>query len=243
MGKKRRREFEPNGRRRDDSAVEQQEYNRNENNLRVGVQAKTDGQKAYIQEIIENDIVICQGLAGTGKTYIAIAMALQLVLAKKDNLKKIIIMRPVKEACDEHVGYLPGSLDDKMTPWTAPVVDNLLGLLNQRMVEQLFRNKIIEVVPLAYARGRSLNNAFIILDEAQNCSSKQLLMALTRMGEDSRMVITGDISQNDNLGNKITGLEDAINRLSGMDGVGIVELEETDIVRNPMIAEIIRRYQ
>lgn len=246
MGKRRKtKEFDRGGYRdRDDSysQFEQNEYERTENNIRNGVQPKTLGQKHYIHEIINNDITICQGPAGTGKSLVAIGMGIQSLLAKGSKFKKIVLMRPVKEACDESIGYLPGSMDEKMAPWAAPIVDNLLVFLNQKMIENLFRMKKIEVIPLAFARGRSLNNSFIILDEAQNCTDKQMLMALTRIGEDSKMVITGDISQNDHSNGKITGLEDAINRLHDMPNVGIVELEESDIVRNPMIGEIIRRY-
>lgn len=210
--------------------------------ISVQVEAKTRGQTGYIQDIVKNDIILCQGPAGCGKTIIAIGMALQDHYSKNRQYEKIIVMRPIKEACDEHVGYLPGDLDDKMAPWAAPILDNLMVFINGRIARELFRDQDIEVIPLAYARGRSLNNSFIILDEAQNCTPKQMLMALTRIGEGSKMVINGDISQND-ASTTITGLEDAMQRLEGMPRVAVRTLYESDIVRNKMIGEIIERYK
>ena len=221
----------------------EQEFRGPQTENKINVQAKTQGQKAYIREIINNDIVLCQGPAGSGKTIVAIGMALQYVLGKNSTFKKIILMRPVKEACEESIGFLPGDIHEKMSVWAAPVADNLLEFMNKGKVDYLFKTQLIEVIPLAFCRGRSLNDAFIILDEAQNCSPKQMLMALTRIGKNSKMVVNGDITQNDSSGSGKTGLEDAIDRLSGMSGIGIVQLDESDIVRNPMIGEIIRRYQ
>jgi phosphate starvation-inducible PhoH-like protein len=206
----------------------------------IVVTAKTPGQKRYIVEIKNNDITFCVGPAGSGKTAIAIGLALQDVLSKNPTYKKIVVMRPVKEACDEHVGYLPGDLMEKMIPWAAPVVDNMSVFIDPRGIKGLFMNGIVEVVPLAYARGRSLNDSFIILDEAQNVAPKQMLMVLTRVGSNSKLVINGDVSQTDTVGQN--GLVDAFGRLDGIRGISFVQLEEEDIVRNGLICEIIKRY-
>jgi phosphate starvation-inducible PhoH-like protein len=202
--------------------------------------AKTPGQKRYIVEIKNNDVTFCVGPAGSGKTAIAIGLALQDVLSNNPTYKKIVVMRPVKEACDEHVGYLPGDLMEKMIPWAAPVVDNMAVFMDPRGIKGMFAHGIIEVVPLAYARGRSLNDSFIILDEAQNVAPKQMLMVLTRIGSNSKLVINGDVSQTDTVGQN--GLADAFGRLDGIRGISFVQLEEEDIVRNGLIREIIRRY-
>lgn len=207
----------------------------------VVVTPKTDGQKRYIIEIQNHDITICMGPAGSGKTAIAVGLALEAILAKNPAYEKLVVMRPAKEACGEKIGFLPGDLSEKMGPWAAPVVDNMLVWIDQNSVKNLFFDKKIDIIPLAYARGRSLNNSFIILDEAQNCSREQMLMALTRLGSGSKMVINGDLTQSD-IGNIQTGLEDAARRLRGMERISIVEMNETDIVRNPLIGQIISRY-
>lgn len=208
----------------------------------IVVSARTAGQKRYIIEVQNNDITICTGPAGTGKTVIAVGIGLQHIMAASSDYEKLVIMRPVKEACDEHIGYLPGDLDEKMIPWAAPVVDNMACFMDRARIKQMFYEKKIEVLPLAYARGRSLNKSFIIVDEAQNCSDKQMLMVLTRIGEGSKMVINGDLDQSDAI-HLVNGLEDAMTRLDGIQGLGIVNLDGGDIVRHPMIREIIRRYK
>jgi len=208
----------------------------------ITVSARTSGQKRYIIEVQNNDITLCTGPAGTGKTVIAVGIGLQHIMAASSEYERMIIMRPVKEACDEHIGYLPGDLDEKMIPWAAPVVDNMACFMDKSRIKHLFYEKKIEVLPLAYARGRSLNKAFIIVDEAQNCSPKQMLMVLTRIGEGSKMVINGDLDQSDAM-HLVNGLEDAMKRLDGLHGLGITRLDREDIVRHPMIREILRRYQ
>lgn len=205
------------------------------------VTAMTQGQKKYIIEINNHSIIFCLGPAGTGKTAIAVGMALQHIMAPKPTYDKLVIMRPAKEACEEKMGFLPGDLGEKMGPWAAPIIDNMGVFIDHNAIKNLFFHRRIDIVPLAYARGRSLNNAFIILDEAQNCSPQQMLMALTRIGRDSKMIINGDIAQSDHRGK--SGLMDAIERLEGMGGVSVVRLGESDIVRNPLIGEILKRYE
>ena len=207
----------------------------------VLVQPKTTGQKKYIIEIMNHVITFCIGPAGSGKTAIPVGVALQSILGKNPIYEKLVVMRPVKEACGEKIGYLPGNVDEKMHPWAEPIVDNMQIWIDSPIIKKLFYDKKIEIIPLAFARGRSLNKSFIILDESQNCSPDQMLMALTRIGNDSKMVINGDLSQTD-VSDRVNGLEDAIERMKDMKNVSIVTLDETDIVRNPIIGEIIRRY-
>lgn len=204
------------------------------------VKARTGGQKQYIQDIKNCDIVFCSGPAGCGKTVIAVGMALQYILAEHPAFDKLVIMRPAKEACQESIGFLPGDLGEKMTPWAAPILDNIEVFIDQPQIKNLFYQKRVEIIPLSFGRGRSLNKSFVIVDEAQNCSREQMLMILTRIGERSKMVINGDITQSDI---KMEGFSDAMSRLNGMNNVAICTMGKEDIVRNPLIAEIIERYQ
>jgi len=218
-----------------------QPQERGSKTARVVVSGMTEGQKQYIKAIINNRVVFCAGPAGTGKTAVAVGMALQYVLSPGSQYKRIVVMRPVMEACGEHLGFIPGGLDDKMQPWIKPVMDNMMPFMPPSEIQGLFRAGMVEVIPLAFARGRSLNDAFIVLDEAQNCSDKQMKMALTRMGHHSKMVVEGDTTQRDFDGT--CGLEDAMKRLEGISGVAMIYLDKQDIVRDPMIGQILDRYE
>jgi len=209
-----------------------------EKEISVVVSAKTPGQKRYIQSIQENDIVFCHGPAGTGKTAISVGIGLQAVLGGK--FQKLVIMRPAKEACDEKIGYLPGDQETKMAVWIAPVTDNMEVFVSKQTIKSLLCQGKIEVLPLAFARGRSLNNSYIICDESQNLNPPQVLMVLTRLGNGSKMVLNGDLQQSDLNGNN--GLADAIRRLAGINGISFVELGEEDMVRHPLLREIVSRY-
>lgn len=207
----------------------------------VVVSAMTEGQKKYIVEIKNNDIVFCSGPAGSGKTAVAVGMALQYICAEQPAFEKIVVLRPAKEACDEKIGYLPGNLEEKMSPYAAPIFDNMEVFIDKARIKNLVWENKIEIVPIAFARGRSFNKSFILVDEGQNCTEKQLLLILTRLGKGSKMCVNGDLKQSDL--KTASGLIDAIRRLQGIDGISFVRLDETDIVRHPLVAEIVKRYE
>ena len=204
------------------------------------VKAKTVGQKNYIEKVRKNDIVFSIGPAGTGKTFIAVASAVNYLKQKKIN--KIILCRPAVEA-GESLGFLPGDLKEKIDPYLNPLYDSLRYLLPEKILTNYIENKLIEVAPLAYMRGRTLNNSFIILDEAQNATLIQMKMFLTRLGIGSKSVITGDVTQIDLKKKVDSGLLQAIKILKGLKGLGFVKLNETDIVRHQLVTKIIKAYE
>ena len=204
------------------------------------VKCKTLGQKQYIDAIKKNTCTFAVGPAGTGKTYLAIAMA--VVAFKNKEIEKIILTRPAVEA-GEKLGFLPGDLAQKVDPYLRPLYDALHDMLGVEAYQRLVERQAIEVAPLAYMRGRTLNDAFIILDEAQNTTSEQMKMFLTRMGMGSKMVITGDVTQIDLPMGKKSGLTEAIEVLRNVDDIGIVNLTHRDVVRHELVQAIVRAYE
>ncbi|MEL1230336.1 MAG: PhoH family protein [Candidatus Neomarinimicrobiota bacterium] len=203
------------------------------------VSPKTEGQHRYVKMVKNNDVVFSIGPAGTGKTYLSVAFALAALDANE--VDRIILCRPAVEA-GESLGFLPGDLKEKVDPYLAPLYDSLQTLYSESKLSQLLKNKTIEVVPLAYMRGRTLNSAYMILDEAQNATPLQMKMFLTRLGVGSRSIITGDITQVDLQNPKESGLLQASEILSGVEGIGFVRLDEKDVVRHPLVMKIIKAY-
>lgn len=204
------------------------------------VRARTVGQKRYIDAMKNNTIVLGIGPAGTGKTYLAVAMAVKAF--REHKIKKIILTRPAVEA-GEKLGFLPGDLQDKVDPYLRPLYDALFDMFGAESFGRYMEKGIIEVAPLAYMRGRTLDEAFIILDEAQNTTSEQIKMFLTRLGNESRMVITGDITQIDLPDAKKSGLVEAIRVLKGIDDIDIHRFSEKDVVRHKLVQDIIKAYE
>ena len=203
------------------------------------IKAKTLGQKEYVDSIRNRDMVFAIGPAGTGKTYIAVAMAINAY--KNKEIQKIILARPAVEA-GENLGFLPGDLQEKVDPYLRPLYDGLYDILGRENAMRLKEKEVIEVVPLAYMRGRTLDEAFIILDEAQNTTQEQMKMFLTRMGFESKVVVTGDITQVDLPGGKKSGLVEAEKILKNVKGIDFCHLNEMDVVRHEMVRRIIRAY-
>ena len=201
---------------------------------------RTDGQGRYVAALRENDVVICVGPAGTGKTYLAVGMAVSQL--RQGLVKKIVLVRPAVEA-GERLGFLPGDLVAKINPYLRPLFDSLNDLMEPDQVKRYMENDIIEIVPLAYMRGRTLNNAAIILDEGQNASISQMKMFLTRMGENSKIIVTGDITQIDLPHTVRSGLVDAVQRLRNIPRLAIVHLDESDIVRHALVQQIVKAYE
>jgi len=199
---------------------------------------RTINQKEYIRTVAENTVTFCQGVPGSGKTHIAIGMALEYLLDFK--VEKIVITRPIVEA-GERLGYLPGTAEEKLHPYLLPLFDEINYFLQMQSYAKLKVGRKIEVVPLGLMRGRSFHNSFIIADECQNASYDQLKMLLTRIGMESKMVLTGDIAQSDLQRQQQGGFLELINKLNDIEGVSSSKLETSDIVRNPIIGDIVNR--
>ncbi len=204
------------------------------------VTPKSDTQRRYLEAIKSSDIVFGVGPAGTGKTYLAVAMAISALL--KREVERIIITRPAVEA-GERLGFLPGDLVEKVSPYLRPIYDALFDLVGFDKAERFLDKGIIEVAPLAFMRGRTLSGAFVILDEAQNTTSEQMKMFLTRLGYDSKAVITGDVTQIDLPKGTVSGLVEALQILQGIEGISFVFFSEKDVVRHPLVREIIKAYE
>jgi phosphate starvation-inducible PhoH-like protein len=204
------------------------------------VQPRSINQRKYVEAIEQNDMVFGVGPAGTGKTYLAVAMAVAAINAKK--VSRIVLVRPAVEA-GERLGFLPGTLQEKVDPYLRPLYDALYDLLDPEKVDKMLEKNVIEVAPLAFMRGRTLNDAFIIMDEAQNTTIEQMKMFLTRMGNGSKAVITGDITQIDLPNPRKSGLIDAINILGGVEGIHFCHFEDCDVVRHALVQRIVRAYE
>jgi phosphate starvation-inducible PhoH-like protein len=202
--------------------------------------ARSAGQRSYVEAIKHHDVVFGIGPAGTGKTYLAVAMAVAAL--KKDIVERIILTRPAVEA-GEALGFLPGDLEQKITPYLRPLYDSLRDMLEPEEMERLLARQTLEIAPLAYMRGRTLNRAFIILDEAQNTTTEQMFMLLTRMGPHSKVVVTGDVTQIDLPANKRSGLIEALQALKTTAGTSIIYFNERDVVRHELVRAIINAYQ
>ena len=202
--------------------------------------AKTKNQKKIVNLHKKNDLLFVIGPAGTGKTYVSVALGVKALKEKK--VKKIIITRPVVEA-GESLGFLPGDLQDKIDPYLKPIYDALEDMIPIQKMKKFIENKTIEIAPLAYMRGRTLKNAFILLDEAQNTTKSQLKMFLTRLGEDSKMIITGDISQIDLRKDQSSGLIDAKEKLRDINGIGFTLLNSSDVLRHRLVKKILDKYK
>ena len=200
---------------------------------------KTLGQKKFVELVKSKDVTFAIGPAGTGKTYLAVVLA--VVALKKGDCKKIVLTRPAVEA-GESLGFLPGDLKEKVDPYLIPLYDGLRDMLGFEQTEKLIEKGIIEIAPLAYMRGRTLNDSYVILDEAQNTTSNQMKMFLTRLGFNSKMVITGDITQIDLSKNQKSGLKDAFEKLNSIEEIGFIHLTADDVVRNPLVQKIIEAY-
>ncbi|MEW5826003.1 MAG: PhoH family protein [Candidatus Bipolaricaulota bacterium] len=203
------------------------------------IRAKTVGQHRYVQAVRDSDVVFAIGPAGTGKTYLAVAMAIDAL--KREKAKRIILTRPAVEAGEE-LGFLPGDIQAKVSPYLRPLYDAMFDMIPASEFEKLTEMGRIEMAPLAFMRGRTLNNSFVILDEAQNTTSTQMKMFLTRLGFNSRAIITGDITQVD-LEERVSGLISVQDVLQGIDGISFVYLDRSDVVRHPLVARIIEAYE
>ncbi|MFO7789797.1 MAG: PhoH family protein [Bacteroidota bacterium] len=206
----------------------------------VPIKARTPGQIKMVELEKKNDLLLTIGPAGTGKTYTAIALAVRAL--KKKRIKRIILSRPAVEA-GENLGFLPGDLKEKLDPYLQPLYDALLDMIPYKQLEKMLEEQTIQIAPLAFMRGRTLSNSYAILDEAQNASVKQIKMFLTRMGENAKFIVTGDITQTDLPRNRAPGLPFALDILKDIEGIGIIRLGQQDIIRHKLVNKIVEAYE
>jgi phosphate starvation-inducible PhoH-like protein len=204
------------------------------------IEPSTQGQLKYVETMLGNDVTFCTGPAGTGKTYLAVAVAVSML--KKREIRRIVLARPAVEA-GEKLGFLPGDIAAKVNPYLRPLFDAIEDMMDFAQMRKLMELDIIEIIPLAFMRGRTLNEAAIICDEAQNTSGLQMLMVLTRLGHGSKMIITGDITQIDLADNQRSGMVEAMEILQRIRGIGVVELDQQDIVRHRLVQDIVEAYK
>lgn len=204
------------------------------------IRARTPKQMEYYRKVQRNDLVFCIGPAGTGKTYLAVAMAVAALRANEVN--RIVLSRPAVEA-GESLGFLPGDLSEKIDPYLRPLLDALSDMVSPEKLKSMIERRIVEIVPLAYMRGRTLNHSFIILDEAQNATRMQMKMFLTRLGQQSKAIVTGDVTQTDLHQSQESGLRTVHHLFSGIQGIDFVEFEKADVVRHRLVAEIVDAYE
>lgn len=204
------------------------------------VQPRTDGQSRYVHAMRNHDLTLCIGPGGSGKTYLAVGMAVSLL--RQAQAKRLVLVRPAVEA-GERLGFLPGDMVAKVNPYLRPLFDALNDMMEPEQVKRYMENDIIEIVPLAYMRGRTLNQAVIILDEGQNTTVSQMKMFLTRMGTGSKIIVTGDVTQTDLPNKTRSGLVDAVRRLTDVEGIAIVFLDKHDIVRHPLVQRVVDAYE
>jgi phosphate starvation-inducible PhoH-like protein len=203
------------------------------------IRPRTQGQKEYVEAIRKHDLVFCVGPAGSGKTYLAVAMAVSLL--KSGRMTRVVLVRPAVEA-GEKLGFLPGDMQAKVNPYLRPLFDAMHDMMTFDQIKRFIANDVIELAPLAFMRGRTLNNSIVLLDEAQNTTCSQMLMFLTRLGHNSKMVVTGDDSQIDLDRPESSGMTDALKRLSGIDDISIIRLKQVDIVRHRLVQNIVTAY-
>lgn len=228
-----------------DNLLEQKDENLGSDVILFGnnglvIKAKTDNQRRLVSSVLKNDMLFAVGPAGTGKTYTAVALAVKAL--KNKEVKRIILTRPAVEA-GENLGFLPGDLKEKLDPYMQPLYDALNDMVPADKLNQYLENRIIQIAPLAFMRGRTLDNAFVILDEAQNTTESQMKMFLTRMGANAKFIITGDTTQIDLPSKQASGLVQAIKFLKNVEGIDIITLDNTDVIRHKLVKSIIERYE